>query len=72
MGLHMSSDKYPVGKTTVPSSDPTWNYNDPEHIWERDHFLISVKDTKKGARKWYEGTKQPIKQLREQHYSTMT
>ena len=26
----------------VPSSDPNWNYNDPEHIWERDHFLICV------------------------------
>ena len=31
-----------------------------------------VKDTKKGARKWHEGTKQPIRQLREQHYRTMT
>ena len=71
-GLHMSSDKYPVGETTVPSLDPSWNYNDPEHIWERDHFLICVKDTKKGARKWYEGTKQPIRQLREQRYRTMT
>ena len=27
----------------VPSSDPNWNYNDPEHIWERDCFLICVK-----------------------------
>ena len=42
-GLHKSSDRYPVGKTAVPSSDPNWNYNDPEHIWERDHFLICVK-----------------------------
>ena len=42
-GLHMSSDKYPVGETAVPSSDPNWNYNDPDHIWERDHFLICVK-----------------------------
>ena len=42
-GLHISSDKYPVGETVVPSSDPNWNYNDPEHIWERDHFLICVK-----------------------------
>ena len=42
-GLHMSSDKFPVGETAVPSSDPNWNYNDPEHIWERDHFLICVK-----------------------------
>ena len=33
-GLHMSSDKYPVGETAVPSSDPNWNYNDPEHIWK--------------------------------------
>ena len=42
-GLRISSNKYPVGKTTVPSSDPNWNYKDPEHIWERDHFLICVK-----------------------------
>ena len=42
-GLHMSSDKYLVGETAVPSSDPNWNYNDSEHIWERDHFLICVK-----------------------------
>ena len=33
----------PVGETAVPSSDPNWNYNDPEHISERDHFLICVK-----------------------------
>ena len=39
----MSSDKYPVGETAVPSSDLNWNYNDSEHIWERDHFLICVK-----------------------------
>ena len=43
MGLHMSSGKYPVGETAVPSSDPNWNYNDPEHIWERNNFLICVK-----------------------------
>ena len=49
MGLRMSSDKYPVGKTAVPSSDPNWNYNDPEHIWERDHFLICVKAGLKAA-----------------------
>ena len=42
-GHHMSSDRYPVGETAVPSSDPNWNYNDPGHIWERDHFLICVK-----------------------------
>ena len=42
-GLHMSSDTYPVGETAVPSFNPDWNYNDPEHIWERDHFLICVK-----------------------------
>ena len=24
-------------------SDPNWNYNDPEYIWERDNFLICVK-----------------------------
>ena len=41
--LHMSSDKYPVGKTVVTSSDPNWNYDDPEHTWKRDHFLICVK-----------------------------
>ena len=41
-GFHMSSDRYSVGETAVPSSDPNWNYNDPEHIWERDHFLICM------------------------------
>ena len=49
MGLHISSDKYPVGETAVPSSDPNWNYNDPEHIWEKDHFLICIKAGLKAA-----------------------
>ena len=49
MGLHMSSNKYPPGETAVPSSDSKWNYNDPEHIWERDHFLICVKAGLKAA-----------------------
>ena len=49
IGLHISSDKYPVGETAVPSSDHNWNYNDPEHIWERDHFLICVKAGLKAA-----------------------
>ena len=31
-----------------------------------------VKDTKKGAWKWHKGTKQMIRQLREQHYRTVT
>ena len=31
-----------------------------------------IKDTKKGAQKWHDGTKQLIKQLREQRYRTMT
>ena len=31
----------------------------------------TVKDAKKGAQKWHEGTKQPIRPLREQHYRTM-
>ena len=31
----------------------------------------TVKDTKKGAQKWHEGTKQLIRQLGE-HYRTMT
>ena len=48
-GLHMSSDRHPVGETAVPSSDPNWNYNHPEHIWERDHFLICVKAGLKAA-----------------------
>ena len=48
-GLHISSDKYPVGETVVPSSDPNWNYNDPQHIWERDHFWICVKAGLKAA-----------------------
>ena len=43
MGLYMSNGKYPVGQTAVPSSDPNWNYNDLEHLWEKDHFLIWVK-----------------------------
>ena len=30
--IHMSSDKYPVAETAVPSSDPNWSYNDPEHM----------------------------------------
>ena len=49
MGLHMSSGKYPVGETAVPSSDPNWNYNHPEHICEKDHFLIYVKAGLKAA-----------------------
>ena len=39
----------PVIETAVPSSNPNWNYNDPEHIWERDHFLICVKAGLKAA-----------------------
>ena len=31
----------------------------------------TVKDTKKGAQKWHEGTKQPIRQLGEQHYNDL-
>ena len=49
MGLHMSSNKYPLGETAVPSSDSNCNYNDPEHTWERDHFLICVKAGLKAA-----------------------
>ena len=49
MGPHMSSDRHPVGETAVPSSYLNWSYNDPEHIWERDHFLICVKAGLKGA-----------------------
>ena len=48
-GLHMSSNKYPAGETAVLSSDANWNYSDPEHIWETDHFLISVKAGLKAA-----------------------
>ena len=32
----------------------------------------TVKDTIKGAQKWHKGAKQLIRQLREQHYRTMT
>ena len=32
----------------------------------------TVKDTKQGAQKWHEGTMQLIRELREQHYRTMT
>ena len=45
----MSPNKHPVGETVVPSSDPNWNYNDPQHIWERDHFWICVKAGLKAA-----------------------
>ena len=38
-----------MGETAVASSDPNWNYNDPEHIWERDHFLICIKAGIKSA-----------------------
>ena len=43
MGLHMSSNKSLMGETMLPSSDPSWNYSDAEHIWEGDHFLICAK-----------------------------
>ena len=39
----MSSNKHPLGETVVLSSDSNCNYNDPEHICERDHLLICVK-----------------------------
>ena len=45
-GLHMSSDRYPVGETAVPSSNPNRNYNDPEKSY---HFLICVKAGLKAA-----------------------
>ena len=45
--------------------------------WRQSIYLLrfqspTVKDTKKGAWKWHEGTKQLIRQLREQNYRTMT
>ena len=46
---HMSTDKYPVGETVVPSSNSNWNYNNHEHIWERNHLLICVKAGLKAA-----------------------
>ena len=49
VGLHMSTDKYSIGETAVPSSEPNWDYNGPGHIWERDHFLICVKAGLKAA-----------------------
>ena len=39
----------PIGETAVPSSDPIWNYNNLENIWERDHFLICLKAGLKAA-----------------------
>ena len=45
----MSRNKHPVGETVAPSSDPNWKYNDPQHIWERDHFWICVKAGLKAA-----------------------
>ena len=43
--------------------------------WRHLSAKVSVptaKDTKKGAWKWHEGTKQLIRQLGEQYYRTMT
>ena len=37
----------------------------------RFHSSI-LKDTKKGPQKWHKGTKQLIRELREQHYRTVT
>ena len=48
MELHKSSDKHLAGETSVPSSDHSCNY-DPEHILERDNFLICVKPRLKAA-----------------------
>ena len=48
-GFHISSNKYPVGETVVLVSDTNWNYNDTEHIYERDYFLICVKAGLKAA-----------------------
>ena len=44
--------------------------------WRQSIYLLRfqspiVKDTKKGAWKWHEVTKQPIRKLSEQHYRTM-
>ena len=47
--VHMLSSKYPVGETAVFSLDPNWNYNDPDHIEKRDHFLTYVKAGLKAA-----------------------
>ena len=49
MGLHMSSNKYPVGETAVPSSDPGWNCNNLGHIGKETIFLICVKAGLKAA-----------------------
>ena len=48
-GFTCQAIRYPVGETAVPYSNPNWNYNDPEHIWERDHFLICIKAGLKSA-----------------------
>ena len=54
----MSSDKYSVGETAVPSLHPNWNYNDPEHIMKRDHFLICEGKTKSSPAKGMPGSQQ--------------
>ena len=51
VGLHMSTDKYSIGESAVPSSEPNWDYNGPGHIWEKDHFLICIKGGLKAAQK---------------------
>ena len=48
-------------KTLGGSPSAHWGFSSP-----------IIKDTKKGARKWHEGTKQLVRQLREQHYRTVT
>ena len=48
-GLHISSDKYPVGETVVPSSDPNWNCNDPEHIMRKGSFSDLCKGRTKSS-----------------------
>ena len=48
-GLHLSDTKYPTGETAVPSTDPGWDYNQKEHQWERNHFIICIKAGLKAA-----------------------
>ena len=49
-GLHMSPSQMINMQWEKLRSPPNWNYNGPEHIWERDYFLICVKTELKASK----------------------
>lgn len=48
-GLHLSDTKYPIDETAGPSIDQEQNYNQKEHQWERNNFIICIKAGFKAA-----------------------